>query len=145
MSGISADVAELVAARAADRCEYCRMHQSLQGATFHIEHIVPQSAGGSDDPENLCLACPSCNLHKSNRRSAPDPETGREAALFDPRNQQWGEHFMWDGYRVVGRTPTGRATATALEMNHSRRLRVREAEANFDLFPPPTDNDLGWA
>jgi hypothetical protein len=30
------EVARLVALRAGDRCEYCRMHQSLQGATFHV-------------------------------------------------------------------------------------------------------------
>jgi hypothetical protein len=32
--------------RTAARCEYCRMHQALQWATFHIEHIVPLSRGG---------------------------------------------------------------------------------------------------
>jgi len=36
------------------------MHESLQGATFHVEHIVPRSAGGSDTMDNLALACPSC-------------------------------------------------------------------------------------
>lgn len=50
-----------------DRCEYCQMHQSLQGATFHLEHAVPRSAGGTDELDNLALACPSCNLHKADR------------------------------------------------------------------------------
>ena len=43
------------------------MHQSLQGATFHVEHIVPRCLGGLSKLENLAWACPSCNLHKSNR------------------------------------------------------------------------------
>ena len=38
--------ASMVQERADQRCEYCRMHQSLQGATFHVEHIVPSSRGG---------------------------------------------------------------------------------------------------
>ena len=63
-------------ARAGQRCEYCRMHQSLQGATFHVEHITPTAAGGSDEVANLAWACPSCNLKKSNRQTIVDPETG---------------------------------------------------------------------
>lgn len=34
------------------------MHQSLQGATFHIEHIVPHTKGGAETLANLALACP---------------------------------------------------------------------------------------
>jgi 5-methylcytosine-specific restriction endonuclease McrA len=56
-----------VEARARERCEYCRMHQSLQGATFHVEHIMPRARGGLTQLDNLAWACPSCNLHKSNR------------------------------------------------------------------------------
>jgi len=42
-----------VEARAAGRCAYCRMHQSLQGATFHVEHVVPQARGGHSQLDNL--------------------------------------------------------------------------------------------
>jgi len=28
-----------VRARARGRCQYCLMHESLQGATFHVEHL----------------------------------------------------------------------------------------------------------
>lgn len=45
------------------------MHQLLQGATFHIEHVIPRVLGGSDNTDNLALACPSCNLHKADRVS----------------------------------------------------------------------------
>jgi 5-methylcytosine-specific restriction endonuclease McrA len=62
--------------RAAGRCEYCRMHQSLQGATFHVEHIIPRSRGGLSQLDNLAWACPSCNLHKSSRVEVPSPESG---------------------------------------------------------------------
>jgi hypothetical protein len=113
------------------------MHQSLQGATFHIEHIVPQSAGGPDTADNLALACPSCNLGKSDRVNVPDSQTGQEVPLFNPRVGRWEEHFSWDeDWRIVGLTPTGRATIVALNLNHPRRLRIREAAEWFDLFPP---------
>ena len=125
-----------VEVRARGRCEYCCMHQSLQGATFHVEHIVPRARGGSSLPENLALACPSCNLRKSDRIEFPDPETGHLTPLFNPRADDWSKHFRWDGYQVASLTATGRATVAALDLNHMRRLRIREAEELFSLFPP---------
>jgi hypothetical protein len=113
------------------------MHQSLQGATFHVEHVVPRCGGGSDEADNLALSCPSCNLGKSNRVVALDPQTGESAPLFNPRTDDWSAHFEWTEEReVVGRTPTGRATIAAFNLNHERRVRIREAEEWFDLFPP---------
>jgi hypothetical protein len=122
--------------RAAGRCEYCRMHQALQGATFHVEHVLPLCRAGRTRLENLAWACPGCNLRKSDRVDALDPDTGRRAALFNPRVQRWSEHFRWDGHRVVALTPTGRATVATLELNHPRRMLIRQAEELFALFPP---------
>jgi hypothetical protein len=125
-----------VAQRAADRCEYCRMHQSLQGARFHLEHVVPKSRGGATDPENLAWACPGCNLRKSDRVEATDPEADDTVPLFHPRTQAWDTHFAWDDYQIVGLTAIGRATVVALDLNQPRRLRIRQAEQTFGLFPP---------
>jgi hypothetical protein len=130
------DIQRHVEARAAGRCEYCRMHQSLQGATFHVEHVVPQSRGGHFQHDNLAWACPSCNLRKANRVEVVDPDTGNQVPLFSPRADTWDEHFRWEGYRIVGQTPIGRASVAALDLNHLRRLQIRQAEELFDLFPP---------
>src|SRR6266480_2811362 len=108
------EVAVAVRERAAGRCEYCRMHQSLQGATFHVEHIIPRCKGGSSALVNLALACPSCNFHKADRIMVIDPESGSRVRLFHPRQQTWSEHFRFMGHRLEGRTPTGRATVAAL-------------------------------
>ena len=113
-----------VETRVAGRCAYCRMHQSLQGATFHVEHVVPQSRGGHSQLDNLAWACPSCNLHKANRVEALDPDTGNQAPLFHPRSDHWEMHFRWDGYELVGPTPVGRATVAALRLNHLRRIQI---------------------
>jgi len=72
---IPAALATLVRDRAGHRCEYCGMSQSLQGATFHLKHIIPLTCGGATTAENLALACPSCNLHKSDRSHVLDPDT----------------------------------------------------------------------
>ena len=110
----------LVRERAADRCESCglrQVHSPL--AALQIEHIIPRAHGGPDDEENLWLGCPICNGHKSDKTHAPDAETGATVALFNPRTQQWSDHFRWaeDGIRIIGLTPTGRATVVALRLS----------------------------
>lgn len=112
------------------------MHQSLQGATFHLEHITPQSRGGESTLENLAWACPGCNLHKSDRTQVPDPATNELVALFNPREHRWSDHFRWDECRITPLTVIGRATVAALDLNHPRRIRIRQAEQLFGLFPP---------
>jgi len=131
-----AETTRQVVARAGGRCEYCRMHQSLQGATFHVEHVVPRAAGGASELDNLAWACPSCNLRKSDRLDARDAQSGMVVPLFHPRADRWSEHFAWQGYAIVGLTAVGRATVMALDLNHPRRLLVRQAEELFGLFPP---------
>lgn len=122
--------------RAGHRCEYCRMHQSLQGASFHLEHAVPRSKGGGDGLENRAWACPSCNLRKSDRTLGVDPGSASSTPLFNPRTDRWNEHFTWRQYQLVGLTPTGRATVAALELNSPRRVLIRQVESAFELFPP---------
>src|SRR5262245_9687500 len=96
---------QAVQERADDRCEYCRMHQVLQGATFHLEHVRPSSRAGATNLYNLAWACPGCNLHKSDRTEATDLQTGAVVSLFNPRTDRWSDHFQFEGHVQVGRTP----------------------------------------
>ena len=108
--------------RARGRCEYCRAPQDISAYTFHVEHIVPRSKGGADDPSNGALSCWSCNSAKADHRFGVDPQTGAEEPLFHPREQRWEEHFILsaDRLRIIGRTATGRATVERLRMNDPR-------------------------
>lgn len=110
------------------------MHQELQGATFHVEHIVPSARGGTDDQTNPAWACPACNLHKSDKTRSADPMDGTAVRLFHPRIDDWNEHFQWIRFDLVDRTPIGRATVRGLDLNHERRKRIREAEHLLGLF-----------
>ncbi|MGD1102388.1 MAG: HNH endonuclease signature motif containing protein [Terriglobia bacterium] len=130
------ELSRTVRARADGRCQYCQMHESLQGATFHVEHIIPQCKGGRADLENLVLACPGCNLHKASRITAIDPATGERVQLFHPLRQRWSEHFRFNRYQIEGLTTVGRTTVEVLNLNHSRRQRIREVEEAFGLYPP---------
>jgi 5-methylcytosine-specific restriction endonuclease McrA len=43
------------------KCSCCR--KSITKG-YHVDHIVPLARGGSNDPYNLQLLCPTCNLKK---------------------------------------------------------------------------------
>lgn len=48
------------------RCYYCGVRGNESTADgLTIDHVVPVALGGSDDPENLCAACPDCNAGKT--------------------------------------------------------------------------------
>ena len=133
---IPARLRRQVIKQAKGRCEYCGLAQVGQEATFHLDHIIPQAAGGPTTLENLALACVSCSLRKEARRSAADPATGRHVALFHPRRQAWEDHFRWEGVVVVGVTPTGRAMVAALRLNRPVMLGIREEEVQRGRHPP---------
>lgn len=84
------------------------------------DHIQPISKGGETIFENVCLACRSCNEFKGNSTDAVDPMTGETMPLFNPRIQEWTQHFVWspDGTMVEGITTIGRATVVRLRMNN---------------------------
>lgn len=46
-------------------CVECGAKKS-DGATLHVDHIIPVSKGGSDELDNLQTLCKDCNLNKSN-------------------------------------------------------------------------------
>ena len=43
-------------------CQYC----GSEDATT-VDHVLPISKGGTDDPDNLVAACTRCNYSKGNR------------------------------------------------------------------------------
>lgn len=45
--------------------------------------------------------------------------------LFNPREDTWEAHFVFQGAMIVGRTPEGRATVELLKMNEPKRARTR--------------------
>ena len=131
----------LVRARANGLCEYCHTNEKWQYVRFTIDHIVPLAEGGTDDSDNLALACFHCNRYKSNHATAIDPQTGESCTLFNPRKAIWAEHFIWsaNGAEIIGLTPTGRATVHQLQQNRPRIIHIRLADAEIGRHPPQDD------
>ncbi len=71
----------------------------------------------------MALACHRCNERHYNFTTGLDPQTNQEVPLFNPRQQQWSDHFLWtsDGIRILGTTAIGRGTCNRLDLNDERR------------------------
>lgn len=118
----------LVRDRAGRRCEYCGLRQdALPISTFHVEHVAAKQHGGSDDIDNLALACHHCNQHKGPNLTGIDSESGAVTRLFHPRRDSWADHFLMRGVIVEGLTPIGRATVRTLAINDYAMLEARSA------------------
>jgi hypothetical protein len=136
---ICVEIERRVRTDARNRCGYCLSPQRLVMARLEIEHIIPISKGGSNDESNLWLACPLCNRYKSDKTTGVDRETSETVRLFNPRTQVWFEHFSWseDGLRIVGKTPTGRATVAVLHLSDDAdALEVRSYWVLAGWHPP---------
>ncbi len=129
MSGhVPVALAKLVRDRAHHICEYCHLPQSSQEAAFHVDHITPVSARGRTISSNVALACVTCSLRKAARTHVRDPLSKEWVPLFHPRQDRWSDHFRWTRrYRLLGVTPTGRATIAALGMNRPAVIAIRKA------------------
>jgi len=49
-------------------CYWCQTPLQTTGPNaFHTDHLIALAKGGTNGPENIVCACPSCNLHKSDK------------------------------------------------------------------------------
>ncbi len=61
------DINSKLGVRADFKCEYCGkdLLASVENyKEWQKDHLIPQSAGGSDDMDNLVLTCKTCNFIK---------------------------------------------------------------------------------
>ncbi len=130
---------ETVRRRARFLCEYCYTNERWQYVRFTIDHIIPND---DDSPENLALACFHCNRRKSNKISVYDERIKKEISLFNPRTDNWKDHFAWsdDKITIIAKTETGKITIDLLELNRERILQIRLADVAVKRHPPEEDS-----
>jgi hypothetical protein len=135
---IPAELRRRVAEQARNRCGYCLTREVVIGRPMEFDHLFPRSLGGPTIEDNLWLACSLCNDHKSNRVLIVDPETGVSVRIFNPRHQEWAEHFVWSegATRIDGTTAIGRATVAALQLNRPSLVLARRLWVAAGWHPP---------
>ena len=118
------DIAHAVEDRAAGRCEYCRMHQSLQGVrftssmSFRAVLAERQSWRISRGPAQAAI----CTSPIASSRA---PGTQEAVPLFNPRIDQWNEHFR------LGRVLRHRANSGLAKRRSMRSCSIWIAGSRF--------------
>jgi 5-methylcytosine-specific restriction endonuclease McrA len=84
-------------ARDGHKCQYCGATRKLT-----IDHVIPKSKGGSDDWDNLVVACSSCNIKKGDKylehtgmklaRVPMQPRTHLDVAISQTNLIEWREY-----------------------------------------------------
>lgn len=138
MSQISDEVRDRVRKQSNHQCGYCQSLQKYVLGALEIDHLIPRAIGGTDDEDNLWLACRLCNSYKGIQTHGKDPHTDRRIKLFNPRQQKWFRHFEWTekGMKINGITACGRATVIALQLDNSNAIIVRESWISAGWHPP---------
>jgi len=113
--------------RAEHRCVYCRIPHPAYRLPFQIDHIIARQHGGETFAENVALCCLHCNRHKGPNLAGWDYTSREMQRLFNPRTDVWEDHFELRGYRIDGKTGTGRVTVHVLAINADDLLSLRAA------------------
>ncbi len=108
------------------------------GMPLIIDHIIPQSLGGTDLLTNVCAACYRCNEFKGAKTIGRDPLSGEMVSIFNPRSDPWHEHFRWEngGTHIIGKTAIGRATVIELRLNNDFVVESRHLWITYGEHPP---------
>ena len=101
-----------IANRANGCCEYCLTRYDFSAETFEIEHIIPLALDGTNELSNLAFSCGGCNNKKRQKFFATDPISLITSPLYNPRIDNWQDHFAWntDFSIIEGLSVIGRAT-----------------------------------
>ena len=83
---------------------------------FQVEHIIAKKHRGGDEGSNLAFACDRCYGHKGANLSGIDPVSLELTRLFDPRRDNWDEHFFTlPSSEIEGKSDVGRTTVDVLK------------------------------
>jgi hypothetical protein len=77
----------------------------------------------------------SCNRHKGSDLTSIDPITQVITRLFNPRTDQWTDHFELINSRIIGTTAIGRTTVFLLQFNSPVAIAGRLPLINQGIYP----------
>ncbi len=131
---ISESTRRLVEKRANSHCEYCLIHEEDTYVGCEIDHIISIKHSGKNDVTNLAFSCLSCNRFKGTDIGSLT-EKGKLTRFYNPRTDNWLEHFQIVGNMILGITDIGEVTVKILRINDEERLEEREYLQEMGLFP----------
>ena len=124
----------MVAQRAGMRCEYCLTHVDDASFAHEVDHILSKQHGGETIPENLAFACMICNrLKGANLTSVAS--SGEIVRLFNPRLDNWQDHFRLEGAIIQPLSTIGEVTTRLLRLNDADRVVERLRYQGLGRYP----------
>lgn len=123
---IAESLRRLVAQRADYCCEYCRLNELDSFFTFPIDHIISVKHGGETTANNLAYACPFCNSFKGSDIGTILLPNRTFIRLFNPRIDNWSDHFDMENHVIYSKTTIGEATIKILKLNDVDRIIERQ-------------------
>lgn len=119
------DAKDLLLEDFGNMCGYCGKNSRIMHERFHIDHFVPQKIDEErkNDYYNLVLACPKCNLTKSDKWPSKDKNVAYNdtVGFVDPAGSEYDDHMERDeaGY-IIGKTDLGKQICYNLNFNIRR-------------------------
>lgn len=132
---VSKILRSFVIERAGNRCEYCRIPKVITNYEFHIEHIIGIQHGGTTTLDNLAWCCAFCNWKKGPNLGTLLDSGNEIVPLFNPRTQNWFEHFEVRNGMIIPKTKIAMATVKLLEFNLSERIEIRAVLTIAGFYP----------
>jgi hypothetical protein len=100
--------------RDAFKCRYCG--QSPPSVVLEVDHLVPRSAGGSDELLNLVTSCFACNRGKSNVPLDAIPESVLPDIARDiEKAEQFAAYGRWQNRQRTARRKSAKRVAEYYE------------------------------
>ncbi len=128
-------IRKAVAERSGNRCEYCRRLEGDSFIKFQVDHIISRKHRGQTILENLAYACAICNGNKGSDIGTILTETNVFVRLFNPRKDDWFDHFEVTEGLIYSKTDIGEATILVLNFNEVNRILERLDLIEAGLFP----------
>lgn len=118
------------------RCEFCRT--PLPYALELIPTEIVPTMHERIVFENLCLTCAYCHKLRVHQEMAIDPLSTVQVSLFNPRRENWHEHFVWtsDFQQMAGLTAIGRATILHMRLHSKYYVNLRQVGLTEGWHPP---------
>ncbi|HQU61257.1 MAG TPA: hypothetical protein PLU64_18740 [Saprospiraceae bacterium] len=80
---------------------------------------------GKTESGNLAYCCLICNVNKGSDVATYLHEEDEYVPFFNPRRDDWNDHFYYQEGWIVPKTVIGKATALIFQFNRSDRIQRR--------------------
>jgi hypothetical protein len=103
---------------------------------IRIDHIISIKHGGKTKAENLAYACPICNGNKgSDLGTILDQQSDKIVRFFNPRKDNWFEHFEVDNGFLLAKSDIGASTIKIFDFNREQDILYRQKLMAIGLYP----------